>query len=199
MTVPEFDPADRRAGWFADLYAEHLPAVLSYAMRRCATREDATDLASEVFLVAWRRSDEVPQAEGRLWLFGTARLVLSNQQRADRRRNRLGAALLDQVQLASAHAPDPAREVESDEDRRALLAALDAVSDTDRELLLLVAADGLSPSDAAAVLGLSAGTIRVRLHRARARVRHALARIEAQSNEPQSAQYPPPSYVQELT
>jgi RNA polymerase sigma factor (sigma-70 family) len=52
--------------------------------------------------------------------------------------------------------------------------ALDALAPEDRELVTLIAWEGLTPAQAAAVVGLSAGTARVRLHRARTKLRAAL-------------------------
>jgi RNA polymerase sigma-70 factor (ECF subfamily) len=157
------DPRER----LRRLYGDHGAAVLAYALRRSTTPEDAADVVSEVFLVAWRRIDAVPRGEdARLWLYGVARRTLSNQRRGELRRSRLGAALRDHV---VATAPEP-RDVDP-----ALRRALERLSPPDRELLALVAWEELTPAQAGAVLGLAPGTARVRLHRARARLRRSLA------------------------
>jgi RNA polymerase sigma-70 factor (ECF subfamily) len=79
--------ADDLGAAFERLYAESLPALLGFCLRRCETREDAADLVAEVFLVAWRRFAELPEGEGaRLWLFAVAHRLLANQERALRRR-----------------------------------------------------------------------------------------------------------------
>src|SRR5439155_83532 len=62
-------------------------AVFAYARRR-ATKDEADDVVSETFLVAWRRFDELP-AEPLPWLIGTARKVLANRRRSDDRRDAL--------------------------------------------------------------------------------------------------------------
>jgi RNA polymerase sigma factor (sigma-70 family) len=62
--------------------------------------------------------------------------------------------------------------------RGSLRRALDCLSDRDRELLLLVAWEQLTPADAGAVLGLSSTAARTRLHRARARAQAALQASE---------------------
>jgi RNA polymerase sigma-70 factor, ECF subfamily len=149
------------------LYAEQAPALLAYALRRGATAEDAADLVADVFLVAWRRIGDVPAgAEARLWLYGAARHVLANQRRGERRRTRLGEALREHVRTV---APPPLEPVDP-----ALDAALRSLPEIDRSLLALIAWEGLSAGEAATVLGLRHGTARVRLHRARARLRRAL-------------------------
>ena len=52
------------------------------------------DLLADVYLVAWRRIDEVPRGDGaRMWLYGVARRQLANQRRGDRRRSALASEL----------------------------------------------------------------------------------------------------------
>jgi len=151
------DPEER----LRRLYADHAPALLAYALRRGATREDAADLVSEVFLAAWRRIDAVPAGDAaRLWLYGTARRAMANQRRGARRRDRLGAALREHARTL----PDP-EPVDPE-----LLAALRALPEVDRSLLALIAWEGLTVAEAATVLGLRAGAARTRLHRARLRL-----------------------------
>lgn len=158
---------------FAALYADNARALLGYALRRCPTPEDAADLVSEVFLVAWRRLDEVPAGpDARPWLFGTARLTLANQRRGAARRIRLGETLRRHV--GEALAEDPARAVVRRERDGDLDRALTTLSELDRGLLTLIAWDGMTPAQAAATLGLRPAVVRVRLHRARQRLRQAL-------------------------
>jgi RNA polymerase sigma factor (sigma-70 family) len=170
--VPD-DPALR----FERLYADSVTALLGFCLRRCDSREDAADLVAEVFLVAWRRIEQIPGGEeARLWLFGVAHRLLANQQRAQRRQRNLGARLARH--LGEAGAPDPASLVDRREEAEPVRAALATLSPQDGALLTLVAWEGLSPAEAARVVGLSAGTVRVRLHRARGRLRTALAALE---------------------
>jgi RNA polymerase sigma-70 factor, ECF subfamily len=71
----------------------YLP-ILGYALRRTSTPDDAADVVAETFLVLWRRLDDVPiEEETRPWLYGIARNVMANGQRAERRRERLTARL----------------------------------------------------------------------------------------------------------
>lgn len=150
------------------LYADHAPALLAYALRRSTDAEDAADLVSDVFLAAWRRIEDVPPGdEARLWLYGVARRLLANQRRGARRRTRLGEALREHVRAL----PPPVAEPLDP----ALRAALAALPELDRSLLALIAWEGLTPAEAAKVLGLRAVTARVRLHRARARLEATLA------------------------
>jgi RNA polymerase sigma factor (sigma-70 family) len=154
---------------FTKLYREHGRAVLEYALRRVEAREDAADVVAETFLVVWRRIGEVPEGDGaRLWLYGVARHVLANLQRSERRRTRLGARLAETLRTTIAAHPEPHGEA------AAVLRAIAGLGDEDRELLLLVTWEELSPSEAARVLGISALAARSRLHRARGRLRRLL-------------------------
>jgi RNA polymerase sigma-70 factor (ECF subfamily) len=149
---------------FRALYNGNFAAVLGYTLRRVEQPTDAADVVSEVFLVAWRRLDEAPPGDTRPWLFGVARHVLANYHRGLRRRQRLGGRLRDT--LAHNVVPDPAIGVaEWDRIRQVLL----KLRPDDRELLMLVGWDGLTPTEAAGVVGIAPGTARMRLARARQR------------------------------
>jgi RNA polymerase sigma factor (sigma-70 family) len=156
---------------FGRLYREHAREILGYALRRCADPEDAADAVAETFLTAWRRLAEVPGgAEGRLWLYGTARLVLANQRRGERRRNRLAEQL--RVELRRRLPAEAAA------DSTGIVEALNALEEPDRELLMLVGWEELTPAQAAQVLRITPLAARSRLHRARRRLRAQLQEIE---------------------
>lgn len=145
-----------------------MPRVLAYALRR-ADPEEAKDAVAETFTIAWRRLDRVPEGAGSLpWLLATARKVLANRRRAEVSRRRL----TELAPRVSGHVPDLATSIT---DAAALRQAFDALGDRDREVLALVAWDGLTPTEAAVVLGCSAATCSVRLHRARRRLAALLA------------------------
>jgi RNA polymerase sigma-70 factor, ECF subfamily len=163
-TAPPAAGAIRRER-FERLFGTHFRSVLAYALRR-APRAEAEDVVAETFLIAWRRLDEVPSDE-RPWLLGVARRVLSNQRRAAGRRTALHERLmLERAGDASAEQPVP------------IVEALDQLPERDREVLILIAWDGLSTEDAAQVLGCSRVAARVRLHRARQRLRHELRSLQ---------------------
>ncbi|HEV3046538.1 MAG TPA: RNA polymerase sigma factor [Solirubrobacteraceae bacterium] len=138
--------------------------VHAYALRR-TDREAAQEVTAETFLIAWRRRAQAP-SEPLPWLYGIARGVLANERRASMRRGALLGRLAE-------HSRGPAEAAEG----REVLRALALLPARDSELLLLVAWEGLSTKEAAAVLGCSAATLAVRLHRARRRLARALAEI----------------------
>lgn len=149
---------------FEALFEAHYGAVLAYARRR-GSSDVGADVAAATFEVAWRRLDEVPH-EALPWLYGVARRLLANTRRADVRRERLWSRLraLGPAQPADVAAEEPgARE------------ALARLRPQDREVLMLVAWEGLNPEAAASSLGISAGAFAVRLHRARQRLEEEMA------------------------
>jgi RNA polymerase sigma-70 factor (ECF subfamily) len=146
---------------FEQVYADHGAAVLAYARRR-TENHTAQDVVSEVFVVVWRRLPELPD-DPLPWLYGIARRVLANQRRASRRRDALGQALADNASRNSHERNDDA-----------IIEALESLRPKDREILMLTAWEGLSPSEAAVVLGTSANACRIRLHRARRSLEKAL-------------------------
>lgn len=166
------DNPDRvdRAQQFETLYAEHQARVLAYVLRRTASADDAADVVAETFLVAWRRLDDAPTCEVHLWLYGVARRLLANHRRGELRRTQLSEALRRDL---AAHDPVPARSGELDE----LAAAFRSLSDRDRELLALDAWEQLDAGEIAAVMGCSRNAARIRLHRARQRLRTPDRRI----------------------
>ena len=145
---------------FTVVYEEHYGAILAYFLRRVGSPADAADAAAETFAIAWRRSDRLPTDDPRPWLYGVARRVLSNHRRAHRRRSSLDDRLRQ-----TTPAPD-----DHDGASAEVLDALDRLSEGDRELLTLVAWDGLAPREIARALDVPASVISVRLHRARRRL-----------------------------
>jgi len=156
---------EQRRQRFDALFSEHLAGVASYCRWRSDLPSDGQDAVGEVFLVAWRRLDEVPSGEqARPWLYATARRVMANQARANARRSRLRERLRAQP-VAAADEDDPlvgrVRE------------ALAGLGPRDREVLLLAEWEGLTAAEIAVVVHRPAVAVRSRLHRARRRFRTA--------------------------
>lgn len=153
---------------FTDSWQHYAPRVMAYA-RRHVGAHDAHDVVSETFLTAWRRFDAVPDPP-LAWLLVTARQVISNRQRSSRRLQAVAdrIALLESVATSTTSGSDDAALR-----RREALEQLATLSEDHREALLLVAWDGLSHEQAAAVLGLRPATFRQRIRRARAALTEA--------------------------
>ena len=157
---------DRR-GAFEDLFAAHYWAVRAYVLRR-APAASAEDVIAETFLVAWRRLDSLGE-DPLPWLFGVARHVMANQQRAERRRGALTDRLRELVAGQVSQWEPPTAMSEE------LAVAMVRLSPQEREALLLVAWEGLDGARAARAAGCSQVAFRARLHRARRHVAAALA------------------------
>jgi RNA polymerase sigma factor (sigma-70 family) len=163
-------PKDRQRTDFERLFRDTRSELLAYLMRRAPTPEDAADLLAETYLIAWRRLDAIPSgADGRLWLYGVARNLLLKSAG----RQRSSAQLVERLagELRTARPMQPAG---SGERAARVRVALAALPEKDRELLMLAAWEGLAPKEIATVMGTSANIVRVRLHRARARLRKQL-------------------------
>jgi RNA polymerase sigma-70 factor (ECF subfamily) len=158
------DPEPR----FEQLYRSYADRVHAYARRR-SDAATADDVVAEVFLVVWRRLNQVPE-EPFPWLLAVARRVLANRRRAEGR----AAALRDRLAGAGPVSGGP---VAAGDER--VLRALAGLGDRDRELLLLIAWEGLDEPEVAEALGLRVNTVAVRLHRARRRFAEALAAQDA--------------------
>ncbi len=147
---------------FALLVHQHGRAVHAYLARR-AGRGVADDLLTEVWLRAWRSrgSYDSAWAGPRPWLYGIARNVLRAHWRVRSDR------LVWPFQLAEDPWPAVDDRIDAELLRLALAAALAALGDDYREVVLLVAWEQLSPTEVALALGLPPSTVRSRLHRAR--------------------------------
>lgn len=129
------------------LYEATSIRVYAYA-RRHTDAEVAPDVVAEVYLVAWKRRGVLPD-EPLAWLLVTARNVLHRHWRNRSRQLRLATELAGIEAVAAASEAHP-------EERLALGDAFARLSEDDRETLLLVGWDGLTPKEAAGVLGCSA-------------------------------------------
>ena len=148
----------------------HLGRVSAYARRRGSADADA--IAAEVMTIAWRRLPDVPMDDPLPWLYATARnLVLAETRRAGRR--------------AELHEPDRfAAAPELCELDPPLARALRSLAPLDREALLLVAWEDLSAAQAARALRINPAAFRVRLLRARRRLRTRLEQESATASRP---------------
>jgi RNA polymerase sigma-70 factor (ECF subfamily) len=151
---------------FDALFAAHSADIVAYCSWRAGSTGDAQDAVAEVFLTAWRRLADVPGDEAaKVWLYATARRVIANQRRSNRRR----IALQERLAI---EAGSTSEEPSADRDEEQLVReAPRRLGPSDREVLLLAEWEGLSPAEIASVMGCLTVTARGRLHRARQRFR----------------------------
>ncbi|HWA54674.1 MAG TPA: sigma-70 family RNA polymerase sigma factor [Solirubrobacterales bacterium] len=154
--------ADLERERFEECFRAHYADVLAFAVRRLGDRGTAEDATSDTFAVAWRRRERIPDP-ALPWLYAVALRVISNQYRSSERRRKLDRRLTHEA-VPAPQASDP---VDSLDRRDSFAIAFGQLTEPEREVLRLVAWDGLSTVDAARVFGCSPGAFRVRLHRAR--------------------------------
>lgn len=166
MTAQEVREERFRA-LFTTAYAD----VLRFAQRR-AHPAQAEDVVAEAFLVAWRRLEDAPTTPGDLkaWLFGITRNCLLNTRRGQERQQALA------VRLAQAHAVEapPGQTDETIAHRVDLATAWRQLTPAEQEVLTLTIFEELTSAQAARVIGISPAAYRLRLMRARRRLRHHL-------------------------
>lgn len=169
---PSVEPSQDAQSLFRVLFDQTHLALLAYAVRRVANPADAADIVADTFVVAWRRIDEVPSGpDARPWMFGVAPGCLRNYYRGERRRSALAERL--RTSLADADLGD-----HTGGDHLGVRDALATLTETDRELVQLAAWEQLSRAEIAVALGCSPAAVRVRLRRARTRLRQALTVVE---------------------
>ena len=153
------------------VFDEHHDAVVRYCLRGLS-RDDANDAAAWVFVVVWRKIDDVPERDAVLpWLYGIARYEVANVRRAARRstalRTRLGG--LAEPAVASTEA-----QVIRRTEHQHVIDALASLSEPDREIVYLRSYEGLSTPEIATALGCSDAAARKRLSRALRRLGRSL-------------------------
>lgn len=160
---------------FASIFDRHAETVRRFVARRVIA-EDVDDVVAETFRIGFERrtafGDHYPSAAH--WLLGVAGNVIRRRQRSWTRH----AAAVRRFSARATADLDPLLAVPQRLDASAqaarLVDVLERLRPDDREVLLLVAWEQLSPTEIAVVLDIPAATVRTRLHRARHQIRQAL-------------------------
>ena len=166
---------DGDADAFGALFDLHHDRVFRQALRMTASLHDAEDVTAVVFLEAWRRRDAMREVNGSViaWLLVMTNFVFRNYARASRR-YREGLQQLPPPEHAPDHASAVDDRIDRDARRAALRAALAQLPKRDQDILTLCVLEELSTAEAAAALGVAAGTVKSRLSRAKARLTELL-------------------------
>ncbi|SFR91598.1 RNA polymerase, sigma subunit, ECF family [Agromyces sp. CF514] len=151
---------------FEVLFRTYHPVLVSAAYNRLSNVGDAEDAAAEVFAQAWRRRDEAAYVFTIAWLYSALRNVVGNHYRGRTRHTR-------RVEQAEANHRDPA--AAASDDALDVRAAVNRLDPADRELIWMAFWEDLTREEMSEILGCSAATLRVRLHRAKKRLEAALA------------------------
>ena len=161
------------AAGFSAFYEENFDAVLGFVTRRTSCPQVAADLTADIFVASLEAAGQYDPKRGApyAWLYGIARNVLASHYRGSAREQQVvaqlnGHRLLDEEDIAALE-----ERIDAQRAARALSQRHSALSEPLREVLDLVTVDGLTPREAAQVLGINRATVRSRLLRARRALR----------------------------
>jgi RNA polymerase sigma factor (sigma-70 family) len=167
--------------WFGELFERYAGQLYDYAARRVG-RQSAEDLVADTFLVAFARRSryDTTAPSARPWLYGILTNLLHSQHRSEVRAwrafARVGTDPLGSARQISESFVDAAGDrLDAQAAVRSIAGTLASMPGDQRDLLLLHVWAGMDYPELAATLALPPGTVRSRLHRAKARLRRALA------------------------
>jgi RNA polymerase sigma-70 factor (ECF subfamily) len=171
VRIPAPAPAAPGEQW----YAEFGTRIYRYLRYHVASADEADELTAETFLRAVRAAASFDPARGnaKAWLFRIAQNVLRDARRRERRR---GSVSIEAFRDLVSDAPSPEERLLHEEEVRRLLAAMDELSERDREVVSLRYASELEYPEIAGILGIREAAVRTRLWRALGRLREVLAR-----------------------
>ncbi|HEX2189553.1 MAG TPA: sigma-70 family RNA polymerase sigma factor [Longimicrobiaceae bacterium] len=157
---------------FEALVRRHLKAAYAVALAQLGEAADAEDVCQDAFVTALKRIEECrkPDQFG-AWLLA----IVRNRAHDIRRRRSIREALPLDTALTASGGPDPQREAERSQLREDLVGAMDGLSETQREVVLLHDFEGWSHREIGEKLGISDGSARVHLFRARKTLRERLS------------------------
>jgi RNA polymerase sigma-70 factor, ECF subfamily len=168
-----FDVYEGESGYYRRLFAAHHANVLAFCARRVG-RDDCSDLAAEVFAIAWRRIDAIPRERELAWLYGVAHNVVSHHRRSRSRQMRLTKKIFGQPPpIVSGPAAQVVQRVEYD----LVTQAAARLRPKDQEVLRLVVWEELGYGQIADILGCTESTVRQRFHRAKRSLLREFERI----------------------
>ena len=161
---------------FGVLFDRHADAVFRYCLSRCGSWHDAEELVSITFLEAWRQRGRFkPERDTVLpWLLGVATNANRNMSRTSRRHAEFVARLPfsdpRHGENVADHAEAIAMRLDAERAVRELLDTTAGLNDGERDVAILCLMNGVGQEEAAKTLGIRLGTVKSRLHRARAKL-----------------------------
>lgn len=171
--------AGRDRAAFEEFYRRTVPRVVAFAARRCRRAEEVPDLVAAIWLEVIASAERFDPRRGHAvpWLLGVAANVTASDARRQAREREAAERLAGRRMLAE----DDVARLERAIDAAALApearAAIEELPPGERAVVELVALDGLTPEEAARALGLRPAAARMRLARARRKLRGALGEL----------------------
>ena len=160
------------------LFREYHAPLVRYLTRRLGDRDWAEEVAQETFVRALRQ-DELTNE--RAWLFAVATNLVRDEARKDARRRRHLELLREEAKAESVVEP-PLTDLERAQERALARKAIDALSERDREALLM-REEGLDYNEIAAALELSVASVGTTLSRARRRLVEAYEELQKSGSD----------------
>jgi RNA polymerase sigma-70 factor (ECF subfamily) len=181
-------PADSAVAEFEALYRANVAAVTAYFARRSAEPQTVADLTAETFAQAITSFATFDPRKGtpRAWVFGIARRIYAAHCQAHSQQRSRVERLAGRRELAPDETGDLIDRIDAERAGRALVTTLTTLPAADRAVVELVDLAGLQAKEAAQVLGIAPGTLRMRLMRARARLRKTASPDPAHGTNPAS-------------
>jgi RNA polymerase sigma factor (sigma-70 family) len=177
-TRPEAEAGEPPAGSgataeFERLYRANVDAVMAYFARRTTDPQVVADLTADTFVavITGFGSFDPRKGTARAWLFGIAGHVYAAYCAAYSHQQHKLERLAARRDLGPDEVDELLGRIDAERAARGLLSELARLPERDRRVIDLVDIAGLPPKEAAAALGLTPGTVRMRLMRARARLR----------------------------
>lgn len=154
---------------FEAFYRQTVHDLERFVARRVTDPHVVADLVADSYVTIIEQASRYDPERGsaRAWAFGIARHVIQDHERQQALHLRSTSHIAGRALLNEASEDDLAARIDAEREARRQLPHMATLPDGERDLLALVAVDGLSVTEAAQVLGLRPGTARVRLHRAR--------------------------------
>jgi RNA polymerase sigma-70 factor (ECF subfamily) len=160
------------------LVKRHQNRVLNLAYQFTGDRDEAWDLAQEIFVRLYLRLDRYDRDRPfGSWFASLARNLCIDHYRSRRERQRSATVALEEAERIPCPSPAPDRRLEQREQRAMILGALDTLSATSREAIVLKDLQEMTLEEIAQALGLPLGTVKSRIFRARIELGRALLRL----------------------
>ena len=170
---------------FAGLYDRYYGHVYAYCRRRVDI-DRVEDAVADVFLVAWRKIDEIPEGERALmWLYRVAYRVVGHLWRSSSRTRKLESKLLS---LGVESHPTPEGLLIMAQEEQQVIEAASKLRGKDEEVLRLSVWERLNNNQIASILDISDNAVKQRLHRAKKNLTREFNRLQANKTKSHAAQ-----------
>lgn len=178
-------PLSRRLAEFEKLYRSEFGAVASFFARRSYDPQLVADLTADTFVGAMQSFDTFDPIRGssRAWMLGIARRIYAKHCESATRRKDAARRISAQRLLDPEEIEELTRRIDAERAARKVIGSMSHLSALEKAAIELVHLAGLTQTEAAQSLEISAGALRVRLLRARARLRSENGAMEAGTDD----------------